>query len=144
MFSAVADALDKTVAFHAWSDANPLQTLPQGALILNHVVTNIGSAYDPVTGIFTAPLSGLYDFQATIMEYHVKNYAEAGIYIDSHLVAMGLCDNRHGSNYDQSSMKAVVHVNAGSKVALKNLENSTSDFYGVQFTTFSGYLIKAD
>ena len=39
----------------------------QGIIILGRVTTNVGDAYDEKTGIFTAPMSGLYAFQSSIM-----------------------------------------------------------------------------
>ena len=61
--AAVAATLERSVAFYAWHNTNPLHTGPQGTLVLDHVITNIGNAYDGTTGVFTVPTSGIYDFQ---------------------------------------------------------------------------------
>jgi len=57
--------LEKSVAFHAWSNHNPIHAAAGAILVLDHVATNVGNAYDSLTGVFTAPLSGLYDFQGS-------------------------------------------------------------------------------
>ena len=136
------------MAFHALNNANPIQEASFGTIILNHAVTNIGNAYNTLTGVFTAPVSGLYDFQATIMSYNpgTKPFIHAGIYVESGMVGLTLSDSLHG-HFSQSAVKAVVHVNAGQQVYLKNVDNRTAEYYdslGEPYTTFSGFLIKAD
>lgn len=56
-------SLEKTVAFHVWANHNPLHAAANTILVLDHVALNVGNSYDPLTGVFTAPVSGLYDFQ---------------------------------------------------------------------------------
>lgn len=141
----IGPCLDKTAAFYAaWSDASFIQTLLQGVLVFKQTSTNLGNAYDPDTGVFTAPFSGLYDFQLTFMGYHTSGYVNAGICVDGEMTAFGLSDNRHGQNYQTVTTRAVVHVSAGSKVTAKNVDSVAKDFQGGQHTTFSRFLVNAD
>ena len=52
------------VAFHAWMSSS-LTTTSQQTLICDEVIINMGGAYSSQTGIFTAPVTGLYCFMAT-------------------------------------------------------------------------------
>ena len=137
--------LETTVAFHALNDGNDVQTAAYGTIILSHVVTNIGNAYDPLTGVFTVPVSGLYDFQASILSAHVGTgqHAYAAIYVDSDRAALAISDTGFGP-WNQATMKSIIHVNAGQKVYLKNVENAVKEFKGGPYNSFSGFLINAD
>ena len=140
--------LGTTVAFHAWNNANPVQTAALGTIVLNHAVTNVGNAYDPLTGVFTAPVSGLYDFQATVMSAHAGSGQRvyAAMNVDNTRVAIALSDTNHG-HWNQATMKSIVHVSAGQKVYLQNTDNSVVEYYSSHaepYTTFSGILITAD
>ena len=95
------------MAFHALNDGNDVQTAAYGTIILSHVVTNIGNAYDPMTGVFTVPVSGLYDFQASILSAHVGTgqHAYAAIYVDSDRAALAISDTGFGP-WNQATMKS--------------------------------------
>ena len=49
--------------FHAYGGTTPVKALAGGVVHYPNVVTNEGNGFDPQTGYFTAPVSGIYDFQ---------------------------------------------------------------------------------
>ena len=135
--------MDQKVAFHAWNSANSVQATAGGTIVLNHATTNVGNAYDTLTGVFTVPVSGLYDFQASIMSARVgaRQHVRAAIFVDNSRVALAISDTDHGF-WNQATMKSIVYLQAGQRVYLKNTESVAHDFME-PYTTFSGYLITA-
>ena len=67
----------------------------------------------------------------------------AGIYVDSSRVVQGVADSQHGF-WDQTTIRAIVHLGAGQHVTLRNTEDAVRNYYSYTYTTFSGYLVQAD
>lgn len=70
----------------------------------------------------------------------------AGIFIDGRQVAEGVADSQHGF-WDQTTIRAVVHVTSGQKVMVRNILSGVAEYYssgGQPYTTFSGFLLRAD
>ena len=62
----IAGKLDHVVAFHVSNTQTHIHVVANGIIPFNHVITNIGQAFDTLTGVFTCPVSGLYDFQVSV------------------------------------------------------------------------------
>ena len=67
----------------------------------------------------------------------------AGIYVDSKRVVRGVADSQHGF-WDQTTIRAIVHLGAGQHVTLRNPDTAARRYYGYTYTTFSGFLVQAD
>ncbi|ESP02576.1 hypothetical protein LOTGIDRAFT_58867, partial [Lottia gigantea] len=55
------------VAFAARTRTNKAFLGPTETIVFDEVTVNNGNAYDPLTGIFTAPFNGVYHFSSTIL-----------------------------------------------------------------------------
>ncbi|XP_039474492.1 complement C1q tumor necrosis factor-related protein 3-like [Oreochromis aureus] len=132
----------KQVAFsaslldHGNGHTGPFNT--QITLIFKHVVTNIGNAYNPQTGIFTAPVRGVYHFDWSLYEHGN--------------IAAGVVLFRNGENifivYEHQPTGGVTASNAaslllevGDQVSVRLWANSRVYDSENHHTTFSGHLI---
>ena len=106
-------------------------------------MTNIGNAFDPKTGFFTASVSGPYQFHATFMAApHNPGDVHGAIVVDGRSVALSISDSRHGF-CDNTGIDAVVHVPAGKKVYVQNVDPWTAAYYEESYFSFSGFLLRA-
>lgn len=109
-----------------------------GIIVFETTITNAGSAYNPTSGIFMAPVSGLYVFfydiecsktnGDTYVEL-VRDGARTGVQAYCH----GLGD------FDNSATMGVLHLGAGDTVWLRLYDVDNRTFGGK--TIFSGFLL---
>ena len=69
---AIVDQHESAVAFHAELGQHKYNLTAGAIITFETIKQNYGNAYDPQTGIFTCPKSGLYFFAVTIMAYPGK------------------------------------------------------------------------
>ncbi|XP_067248947.1 complement C1q-like protein 4 [Chanodichthys erythropterus] len=108
-------------------------------IIYKNVITNIGNAYNPITGIFTAPLKGAYMFRITI-HGHGPTSSGASIFKNGQRV-VSVYDSRQSPGYLQSSNGVVLILEVGDVVCVKLRPAAKTYDSNYNRNTFSGYLL---
>ncbi|KAL4239189.1 hypothetical protein ACF0H5_000006 [Mactra antiquata] len=131
------------VAFHATISQDIKAFLTHGQKIIFDLVNlNIGGYFEKTTGIFTAPINGLYLFSVTITSYESNNK----VFLTRNGFPYGQIEvhpsSIDSSQYDQASLTAAMQLNAGDLISV--IHSSTYQlvtYVGGQQSSFTGVLI---
>ncbi|XP_060570819.1 heavy metal-binding protein HIP-like [Ruditapes philippinarum] len=129
------------VAFYAHHLKDMFLDTTDEILIFGKTFTNEGTGYDTSTGLFTAPVGGLYKFDVHICTIHNK-YAYLGLVLDGNVIALHAHygDASHGCG----SVGAIIRVRSGEKVWVKaTTYHSSYQLHqdSLRMNTFSGVLV---
>ncbi|XDV25957.1 hypothetical protein PO909_029780 [Leuciscus waleckii] len=106
-------------------------------LTYRNVFTNIGNAYNPVTGVFTAPLKGAYMFRVSVYGHGGK--ACAVIVKNGKLMVVAYDDQSKGLS--NSSNGVVLILEVGDVVYVRLWSKTRIHDNGNNHNTFSGFLL---
>ncbi|XP_048012855.1 complement C1q-like protein 4 [Megalobrama amblycephala] len=134
---------DREIAFSAGlmesgtGDVGPSDT--NITLIYKKVFTNTGNAYNPITGVFTAPVKGAYVFEFSV--YHFGQLIPAGGYLmkNGQHVAMAYAKQDQGAL--NSSKGVVLILEVGDRIYVNLWSNSRIFDNQNHHNTFSGYML---
>ncbi|CAC5404592.1 C1QL [Mytilus coruscus] len=128
-----------TPAFTAYR--NSVQTLSSNAIVkFDKLWTNNLNAYDLTTGVFTAPMPGLYHFSAVVM-------SEDGKTLFLHLWHNDIKtagSYTQGDGYKTGTFDVVLNLKKGDRIYIrcKGGHDSQTIYSNVDnYSTFSGYII---
>ena len=110
-------------------------------IIFNNEITNYGSAYSTNSGIFQAPLKGIYVFTLTLMV--VPRHSEyLDIVVDGKFINQILADASSVDDYMSTTKQWVLDLNVGSEVWIRTSSvQNMGEIHGAMHTTFGGFLL---
>ncbi|KAL4007840.1 hypothetical protein ACER0C_001692 [Sarotherodon galilaeus] len=132
----------KQVAFSAslldqgYGDTGPFNT--HIILIFKHVFTNIGNAYNPHTGIFTAPVRGVYHFDWSVYA-RANNKTGAALFRNGEHIFLAYENPTSGDV--SGSNAASLRLEVGDQVSVRLWANTRIFDDQYHHTSFSGHLI---
>ncbi|CAC5355089.1 C1QL [Mytilus coruscus] len=102
----------------------------------NHVVTNVGNGYSPMTGKFKAPKQGTYFFGGTVVSAP-PNALHMMLMKSGTSIMIPYASVTQGDSY---TFTAVLQLKAGDTVYIQK-DNRVEKAYGRDRSTFSGFMI---
>ena len=112
-------------------------------IIFDTIVTNAGQGYDNNTGIFVCPVSGFYQFAATVVsESGADKNLDAELMYNGHQIV-----RLHATlfGYDQGSQVVNIHCRQGERVWIRHMMGAgDSAQMPAGYSTFSGALLSVD
>ncbi|XP_072249576.1 complement C1q-like protein 4 [Leuresthes tenuis] len=130
------------VAFAASLGGDGLQKTTSGMknLVYREVLTNIGAAYNSETGVFTAPVRGVYCIRFTAnapSDYPMS----AVLYKNSQQIQLIAHEQQSGEGSDTASNGAALQLQAGDQLAMKLWHETQIWDNSNHHSTFSGFLL---
>ncbi|XDV25890.1 hypothetical protein PO909_029722 [Leuciscus waleckii] len=117
-------------------DIGPFTT--EITLTYRNVFTNIGNAYNPITGVFTAPLKGAYMFRVSVFGHGPTSASVAIIKNGEHVVVANALQAKDRLN---SSNGVVLILEVGDVVYVRLWSNRRLFDDQSNHNTFSGFLL---
>ncbi|KAG9283506.1 complement C1q-like protein 2 [Astyanax mexicanus] len=119
-----------------WANHGPYST--DVTLVYKHVFINIGNAYNPVTGIFTAPVRGVYEFKIYVFGYSGRPVSVSLQKNGHHVTGAHALQDQHDVN---SSNGVSLLLEVGDVVCVKVNANAWVYDNTNHVTTFSGQML---
>ncbi|XP_060551975.1 complement C1q-like protein 3 [Ruditapes philippinarum] len=110
------------------------------AIVFDLVTTNIGSGYNNVNGMFTAPSSGTYVFSWTSASAD-NHHIQTELVVNSKIVGTTWSDSGNHADYAIASNTVVVDLKPGDVVWIRSNTIHWHTIHGQRMTTFSGWLL---
>ncbi|KAL4226975.1 hypothetical protein ACF0H5_014951 [Mactra antiquata] len=110
------------------------------AFRFENVITNVGGAYDKFTGVFKAPLAGVYVFSTTVVAMN-EIHAHAALFKNDQQLNIMYVGSRVG-NADTSSATITLELQTGDDISVRAIQNDGTAFYGDNHNLFTGFLLQ--
>uniref|UniRef100_A0A8D3CPF7 C1q domain-containing protein n=1 Tax=Scophthalmus maximus TaxID=52904 RepID=A0A8D3CPF7_SCOMX len=135
---------DLKVAFSAGlTDSGPVGPFDEeSTLIFSKTFSNVGGAYDPTTGVFTAPVGGVYFFSFSATDY-LKGYMGLYLYRNNQPIIFTLDLNDHGG-YTSTCSGVALQLEEGDCIRLSLPASYRLYDDSRNFSVFSGFLLFPD
>ena len=132
--------VSRKVAFTA-AVTSSSSTWSSGVLVFPAVITNVGNAYNPSTGIFTAPTQGNYVFFVNVQSYSTK-YIYVDIVLNGSTKVRTQAGGSSNDYFDAGPNLVVLTLQKGDTVWIRHYGGIGYFTYSDgPITTFSGFLI---
>ncbi|XP_033931471.1 uncharacterized protein [Pseudochaenichthys georgianus] len=109
-------------------------------LKFSKVFTNVGNAYSPTTGFFTAPVKGVYYFRFTICGSTKKGHMGVKLFYNGRSVMFNL-QTRYTYSFEYLSNAVTLELNVGDELHLVLPEENAVYDNSNNHSTFSGFLL---
>ncbi|XP_060603922.1 complement C1q tumor necrosis factor-related protein 2-like [Ruditapes philippinarum] len=132
------------IAFYAHHLKDILLDTKDEILIFEKTFTNEGTGYNTSTGLFMAPVGGLYQFVVHTCTEN-NEYVYLGLVMEGSVIA---AHAQYGDkNHSCNSFGAIIRVRSGEKVWVKSTSSANRRLAhnsSSRMNTFSGVLVKSD
>ena len=139
----IRQAMTETpVAFLATLTSHVLHAGQNQPIVFDRVVTNVGNAYNPHLGAFTAPASGIYVFSVSLLSFpgHATHYQ---LMKNNDFISNIYLQTPSAGQYESTSQTVVLQLTKGDDVSLRNIDGDES-LHGDNYNTFAGFLVWQD
>ncbi|KAF1378042.1 hypothetical protein PFLUV_G00185480 [Perca fluviatilis] len=109
-------------------------------LIYKYVRTNIGNAYNPTTGVFTAPVRGAYHFEWKVGAHGDRSYPAAA-WLFKNSLRVFVAYEKQADGFMSSSNGVTLLLEVGDRVSVRLWVWCKVYDNGNHNTTFSGHLL---
>ncbi|XP_052688454.1 uncharacterized protein LOC128167006 [Crassostrea angulata] len=106
-------------------------------VVYDKLFFNYGNAYNPHSGIFTAPSAGLYIFTWTSL-VNGRTIFDAEIIVNGKRKGLGNCNNESNPGFENCANTIPLVLNAGDRV---NIRTTTANFLYGEWSSFKGWKV---
>nr|KAG5686848.1 hypothetical protein BaRGS_029893 [Batillaria attramentaria] len=136
-----AEAAAFSVRFANDDSSHGIPLTAHSTLKFDKIIYNLGNGYDTRTGIFTAPVTGVYAFFLNAMSVNSHHALKLQIMKETTWLDIAYAEGGTDVN-DQGSTEVTTHIKAGQQVWVR--QYSGDAVRGGYYTIFTGYLLHAD